>query len=86
MCNQLFTAFYNVLVCLYSMCQSFSIRTAKDWNSLSQSVVAADSSLFSTVQESAGQEWSSVGAQLFVGVMLQYGALPTNYPDPDPDV
>jgi len=30
--------------------------------------------------------WSSVGAQLFVGVMLQYGALPTNYPDPEPDI
>jgi len=24
------------------------------------------------------------GFVLFVGVMLQYGALPTNYPDPDP--
>ena len=35
-------------------------------------------------RESAGQAWSSVGAQLFVGVMLQYGALPTNYTGPDP--
>jgi len=29
--------------------------------------------------------WGPVDAQLSVGVMLQYGALPTNYPDPDPE-
>ena len=25
------------------------------------------------------------GDPVFVGMMLQYGAMPTNYPDPDPD-
>jgi len=54
------------------------------WNSLPQSVVTGER-LFSTVQASAGQAWNSVGAQLLVGVMLQYEALPTNYPDPDTD-
>jgi len=62
--------------------QSFSIRMAKDWNSLPQSVVAA---VPSAQQESALRAWNSVGAQLFIGVILQYGALPTNYTDPDPD-
>ena len=30
-------------------------------------------------------DWSLLAMCTFVGVMLQYGALPTNYPDPDPD-
>jgi len=57
--------------------QSFSIRTAKDWNSDS---VRRGSWLFGTAQESADQAHSSSSVWCS---SVEPCRVPTNYPDPD---